>query len=232
MESKPSPAALSGPVAQPQGCPGAAEGSHKREEPGNPGGALPPGPPAAPSPGQAPEGAPAAPRNTLQMREALPAFLEGNAGWAGGGGTAAARCQMCTANSCPRLIRSAPGSGEPRAHRRLRPPGTRRRASQGGLGEGQEHALRPRSGGGARTPPHPRGPGRRDQKPLETRWGLKHPPAPCQHLPVTGGGQNLTPPCNWKRGGVGVRLRGMLFYWLFPFSDREERPSAKFGALA
>lgn len=66
-----------------------------------------------PSPGQAPEGAPAAPRNTLQMQEELPAFLEGNAGRAGGGGRAAARCQMCTVNSCPRLIRSAPGSSEP-----------------------------------------------------------------------------------------------------------------------
>lgn len=33
------------------------------------------------------------------------------------GAGAAARCQMCTANSCPRLTRSAPGSGAPRTPR-------------------------------------------------------------------------------------------------------------------
>lgn len=66
--------------------------------------------------------------------EALPAFLEGNARLGGGGSprdTAAARCQMCFTNSCPRLIRSAPGSGEPRTHRppppawHPRPPASR-----------------------------------------------------------------------------------------------------------
>lgn len=175
---KPSPAALSGPVVQPWGCPGAAAGS-QREEPGNPGGAPPSSPGQAPE--GAPEGAPAAPRNALQMREALPAFLEGNAGRAGGGGTAAARCQMCTANSCPRLIRSAPGSGEPRTHCRLRPPGTRCRASRGGLGEGPERL------------PTLSGLGRRAQNPLVRELGARNtqPPCPSQHLP-TRGGQNPT----------------------------------------
>lgn len=37
-------------------------------------------------------------------------------------------------------------------------------------------------------------------------------PAPSQHFPVTGGLQNVAPPCNWKRGEVGVRVRGMLCF--------------------
>ena len=110
--SRPLPFLSRGPVA---GLPGSHTG-RRREEPGNPGGVAP-----TPSPGPGAGGGAGCPRNTFQMREALPAFLEGNARLGGGGGQSAgfgpARCQMCFTNSCPRLIRSAPGSGEPRTHR-------------------------------------------------------------------------------------------------------------------
>lgn len=174
-ESKPSPAALSGPVAQPQVCPGAAEGSHEREEPGNPGGA-PPAPTPPPRAGaRRRRGRRLPPETRSRCARRCQHSWKVTQAERGGGGTAAARCQMCTANSCPRLIRSAPGSGEPRAHRRLRPPGTRRRASQGGLEEGPEHALRPQSGGGVRTPPHPVVQGGEIRTPWGRGWGLKHP---------------------------------------------------------
>ena len=85
-------------------------------------------------------------------------------GQAGGGGTAPARCQMCIANSCPRLIRSAPGSGEPRTH--PPPPPAwhpRRRASRGGRcatspwrGQSQPQPCCGRRGGSP--PPGPRPP--------------------------------------------------------------------------
>lgn len=176
-------------------------GSRRRQP--EEGGARKSGRGAPLQPGQAPEGAPegapAAPRNALQMREALPAFLEGNAGRAGGGGTAAARCQMCTANSCPRLIRSAPGSGEPRTHRRLRPPGTRRGASRGGPGEGLKHALRSRSGGGAGTSPHPQwSKEERSEPSCGGDEGQKHPASALQPTPPYRGRPE---PHQW----VGVR---------------------------
>lgn len=113
-------------------------------------------------------------------------------GRAGGGGGAAARCQMCTANSCPRLIRSAPGSGEPRTH--PPPPPAwhpRRRASPGGRCP-PPHS-RPRSWGRGQAPPHPlvvgggariwRGAG---ERPPSTSTSTP-PPPPSHHFPAVGG---------------------------------------------
>ena len=74
--SRPLPFLSRGPVA---GLPGSHTG-RRREEPGNPGGVAP-----TPSPGPGAGGGAGCPRNTLQMREALPAFLEGNARLGGGG---------------------------------------------------------------------------------------------------------------------------------------------------
>lgn len=112
-------------------------------------------------------------------------------GRAGGGGGAAARCQMCTANSCPRLIRSAPGSGEPRTH--PPPPPAwhpRRRASPGGrcpppqppppVGEGPGSTPPPSGGRGSQ---NLEGGGRKT--PLHLHL---HPtPPPSHHFPAVGG---------------------------------------------
>ena len=190
------------------GLPGSASDSQGREEPGNPGGAAPPQPRARRRRGRRlpPETRSRCARRCQHSWKVTP-------GRRGGGGGAARR-QMCRARSCPRLIRSAPGSGEPRTPAASARPGTRRCASWGGReppwGPGGAAGLAGTGGQG------------RSRHPLGGAETLSTPQPPLKGVGPRGGrGQNPTPFSGSTAGGGWRHWAGsdFLSYWLSPFCD-------------
>lgn len=153
------------------------------------------------------------------------------------GAGAAARCQMCTANSCPRLTRSAPGSGAPRTPRTphtahtgsLHPTGTVAAAWSGSgqpcptpVARGRARTSTPggyRAKGGTLPPLSS---GRENQNPLGV--GGRYTQRPSQHSLQVGAGARTPPARSRKQGHAWCSV-----YWLFPYSDWVLDPLLRWG---